>query len=169
LDLAGCAVFEFGSGNSTLWWGARAQHVTAVEHDPLWFSEVRSHVGASVDYRLCTDVGQFATAINHGPRPDIVVIDGKWRHECARTTVERLDGSGLVVLDNADWYECSAGLLSAAGYREIPFTGFGPVNPYVWTTSVFVGDLAGIPPAKRPRSAPVGAVPFDERTREQMT
>ncbi len=33
---SGWAVFEWGSGASTVWYAARARLVTAVEHDPGW-------------------------------------------------------------------------------------------------------------------------------------
>jgi len=43
-------VFEFGSGNSTLWWRAHAKHVVSVEHDPLWFAS--SNTGADSNILL---------------------------------------------------------------------------------------------------------------------
>lgn len=37
LDLTGFRVFEFGSGNSTIWWGRRSNFVQAVENNSLWY------------------------------------------------------------------------------------------------------------------------------------
>ncbi len=33
-------VFEFGAGNSTLWWATRARDVVSVEHDPTWADQL---------------------------------------------------------------------------------------------------------------------------------
>jgi len=33
-------VFEFGAGNSTLWWASRASEVVSVEHDPTWADQL---------------------------------------------------------------------------------------------------------------------------------
>lgn len=38
LDLSGLRVFEYGSGNSTIWWGRRSNFVQAVEDNSLWFN-----------------------------------------------------------------------------------------------------------------------------------
>jgi len=43
-------VFEYGSGNSTLWWRAHAQEVISVEHDPIWHAH--SQAGKEADVRL---------------------------------------------------------------------------------------------------------------------
>ena len=36
LDFSGRKVFEYGSGNSTLWWAERVREVISCEHDPVW-------------------------------------------------------------------------------------------------------------------------------------
>jgi hypothetical protein len=35
-------VFEYGAGNSSLWWASRVAEVVAVEHDPIWAELVAS-------------------------------------------------------------------------------------------------------------------------------
>jgi hypothetical protein len=49
-------LFEYGSGGSTLFWANQIQHVTSVEHDAAWYSNVKQvllneHVH-NVDYYL---------------------------------------------------------------------------------------------------------------------
>ena len=44
------AVFEYGSGNSTLWWQSHAKQVVSVEHDQLWFEH--SNASEHSDVRL---------------------------------------------------------------------------------------------------------------------
>lgn len=43
-------VFEYGSGNSTLWWQAHAGEVVSVEHDRPWFEHAKT--GERADVRL---------------------------------------------------------------------------------------------------------------------
>ncbi len=47
---ASAKVFEYGSGNSTLWWRAHADEVVSVEHDPDWYGHVNT--GSAADIRL---------------------------------------------------------------------------------------------------------------------
>ena len=44
LDFSDADVFEYGSGNSTLFWNRAAQTVTAVEDDEAWYRPVASDV-----------------------------------------------------------------------------------------------------------------------------
>ncbi len=46
----GAKVFEYGSGNSSLWWRLHAAQVVSVEHDPVWHAH--SNAGATGDVRL---------------------------------------------------------------------------------------------------------------------
>ena len=34
-------IFEFGSGNSTLYYSSRVKEIVSVEHDPLWFKKIK--------------------------------------------------------------------------------------------------------------------------------
>ena len=41
-------VFEYGAGNSSLWWAARVAEVVAVEHDPIWAELVATRAPANL-------------------------------------------------------------------------------------------------------------------------
>jgi len=45
-------VFEFGSGSSTIWWGARVAEVHSVDHDAAWVGRTRPQCSANVNLRL---------------------------------------------------------------------------------------------------------------------
>jgi len=70
---------------------------------------------------------------------NLVIIDGQFRNYflemCSKARSRR-----VVVLDNSERIEYRVGkqLLLDAGYSSIDFTGLGPVNPYGWTTSIFI-------------------------------
>lgn len=50
----GMAVFEFGSGGSTLFWLRHGCRLVSIEHDPEWYAVLRDRLSATtgVDYRL---------------------------------------------------------------------------------------------------------------------
>src|SRR5678816_2352357 len=52
LDLSGCAVLEFGGGNSTLFWADRTKSVLTLEHDPGWHETVKGQMPANACLRL---------------------------------------------------------------------------------------------------------------------
>ena len=42
LDLSQKRVFEYGSGNSSLWWATRCQEIVAIELDREWYNKVNA-------------------------------------------------------------------------------------------------------------------------------
>ncbi len=61
---------------------------------------------------------------------------------CAKVAVEILNThaqeGAMIILDNADWHRGCARFLREQGLIEIDFHGFGPINCYTWTTSIFL-------------------------------
>jgi hypothetical protein len=138
LDLSGLSVFEYGSGNSTLYWAARCARLVSVEDNPQWYKQLRPRLPAHVDYRLVRGAAEYAGAILLYPQPfDVIVIDGAYRLECARLAVQRLQPGGFIVFDNSDWYERSTAVLQESALLHVSLAGFGPQLPYTWTTSFY--------------------------------
>lgn len=71
----------------------------------------------------------------------MVIIDGRWRGFCASVVGEKLnlkDGF-MIILDNSDWYPKTAEFIKEKyDAIRIDFHGFGGINSYTWTTTVFV-------------------------------
>ena len=45
----------------------------------------------------------------------------------------------MLILDNSDWYPNSVAFLQEnLRWIQIDFHGFGPIDNYTWTTSIFV-------------------------------
>lgn len=138
LDFSGKSVFEFGAGNSSLFWGRRAARVVSVEHDRGWYERLRPRLPAGHALHLVEDPAAYPQTLAGRPEEfDVVVIDGIERRACCAPAVSRLRRGGLVILDNSDWHHRCAALLRDAGLLEVDFSGFGPVNGYTWTTSLF--------------------------------
>jgi predicted O-methyltransferase YrrM len=136
------AVFEYGSGNSTLWWARRVARVVSCEHDAEWYELTKERLPSNVEYRLLelTPGGDYSASIgDYGRIFDIVVVDGRDRVNCAKKSVLGLKPDGVVVWDNSDREEYREGydFLSANGFRRVDFSGMGPINANGWMTSVF--------------------------------
>ena len=139
LDVSDWEIFEFGSGNSTLYWASRCRRVTSVEDDPDWHRTLVAKIPANVTYLFESEPARYARAVARpGHGYDCIVVDGSARKECADAALEHLKPTGLIILDNADWFPETAALLRNAGLIEVDFHGFGPINGYSWTTSLFL-------------------------------
>jgi hypothetical protein len=78
---------------------------------------------------------------------DVIIIDGSHRYECALHARSKLAGDGLIILDNSDWKQKTAQLLRESDLIEVDMAGFGPINRYTWTTSIFFRRAVNLVPA----------------------
>ena len=138
-------VFEFGAGNSTLWWADRVGRIDACEHDAHWYETTRARLpsNASLIHHLLEPDGDYcrAAGATHS-KYDIVVIDGRDRVNCARHSLTALKAAGVFIWDNSDRPEFDEGMqvMASHGFRCLDFEGLGPVNPYTWRTSILYRD-----------------------------
>jgi hypothetical protein len=141
-DYAECSVFEFGAGNSTLFWAGRAKNVVSVETDKEWFDVLQQQKPSNVQLSHIDDAEEFAESILKADSAfDVIVIDSmKHRYGATLSAIKRVATGGFIIFDNSDWYPNSCRLLRDAGFFQIDFHGFGPVNGYTWTTSLFFRD-----------------------------
>ena len=138
-DLSDCRVFEFGAGNSSIFWAERAMGVVSVESDAKWFQFVRQRLMPNQQLLLRETQSEYVRALaEQDGNFDFVVVDGKWRLACAEEAANALPDGGAIVLDNSDKYPDVAHRLRDRGFFEIDFNGFGPINNYTWTTSIFL-------------------------------
>ena len=158
LDLNGKRVFEFGSGNSSVFWARKADSVLAVENDGAWAAIVQSFAVPNLRVIEETDRDRYvSTPEREGGGFDVVVVDGRYRRRCAAAAARVVKAGGFIVFDNADWYPDACSDLRAQGWVQIDFSGFGPVNSYCWTTAVFLRAELRIPRAGA--SHPIGGIP----------
>ena len=142
LDFSGKDVFEYGSGNSTLFWGAAAKRVVSAEEDEAWYATLKPKVAANCDLILETDLARYVDVIRRYPEGfDVIVVDGasrgRTRLKCSRAALECLRPGGLIILDNSDWLPESSRVLRESGLIQVDMTGFVPINGHTQTTSLF--------------------------------
>jgi Methyltransferase domain len=111
--------FEWGSGRSTVWFAARARHLTSVEDDPEWYREVAKrlqerglaervayhHLPAG-DERLRGSPPYVSAIAGHDSTLDFCLVDGvtRLRADCALACLPKLRPGGLLIIDNANWF-----------------------------------------------------------------
>lgn len=135
-------VFEFGTGNSTLWWAERTRHVTTVEHDAAWADRIGEAVPPNVDLTHVPLVrgGEYSQQARRSGRTyDIIVIDGRDRVNCAVSSSDCLRPGGVIVWDNTNRSRYARGIraLRELGFRSIEFCGPAPINNWRSETSIF--------------------------------
>lgn len=149
LDLSDKTVLEFGSGYSTLFWASRCKKVYAIEDDAKWHAIIAPDAPANVEYLLLEDRDAYINAARTigEPQFDIIIVDGSHRYQCAENSRPLLNPSGFMILDNSDWREETSRFLRDSDLIEVDMSGFGPINPYTWTTSFYFSRQVQLKPA----------------------
>ncbi len=136
----GLRVFEFGAGGSTLWWAARVHAVVSCELDRGWYQSLSQIAPANVQLVHAEPGVAYAEQVSRWPEKfDLIVIDAEERVACARRAVAALRPGGVIVWDNSEREADAEGYahLLSLGFKELRFSGMGPINPYGWRTSIF--------------------------------
>jgi hypothetical protein len=143
-DYAGRTVLEFGAGQSTLWWAARAARVVALEDDASWLRTLRQQVPPNVqlhgvdgsDASRCVAEVRRVLADSGIAKFDVIVIDGLCREALIDTAIDWVGPEGVIVCDNAEGYGIHAGFL-ARGFQRVDFFGNAPAVVRPHCTSLF--------------------------------
>lgn len=131
-------VFEYGCGNSSLWYSSRVAEVISVEHDEGWADKILPRLPESAAILVIGLDNGYAEAVQQNGLFDVVVVDGPNRLECARAALSSLKADGIIVWDNADRAEFQEAkrFLGDKGFRSIEFEGMGPINLYRTQTAI---------------------------------
>jgi hypothetical protein len=139
-------IFEWGVGNSTLWWAARANRLVAVDHKAAWIDLLRKqlrdepielfHVPLVYGGDYCRKVIEYSGF-------HVIAVDGRDRVNCVRNSVQALRPDGVIVWDNTERESYLPGVqfLRDHGFRQIDFVGMGPIVSNGWQTTVFYRPL----------------------------
>lgn len=146
-DLNEKCMLEFGSGHSTLFFSQRVKEITSVETDSEWHKEIKAKNTTSNLNYILTNQDDFVKTINSiNGQYDIIVIDHIFRGDCAKYSLNHLNSGGMIIFDNSDWFKDDCKILRNAGFIQIDFHGYGPINPYSWTTSIFFKGTLNLKP-----------------------
>ena len=160
LDFSDSVVFEYGSGNSTLFWATRCNQLCSVENNPAWYDTIRQKLPANVNCWLETREDDYVNSISvPNVLFDVIIIDGSYRTACATLAVDYLLPTGFIILDNSDRELVASSVLRNAGLIEVDMSGFGPINAYTWSTSLYLSRAVVLKPANENQPLPgIGAL-----------
>lgn len=135
-------LFEYGSGNSTVYWSRRLETVVSCEHDETFYNEIKPKLPDNVTYLLHPDEESYVNAATkQDAKFDLIVIDGynPWRSSCAVNSIRALSDTGVFIWDNTDMKRVADGLnaVQNAGFRRLDFRSHGPIWAREWITSIF--------------------------------
>ena len=138
-------VFEWGSGNSTLWWASKVESVIAVEDNESWHDEIKQQLPQNATILKRIDKAYF-NAICDYPKEhfDAVIVDGSNRNECTLSAIPYLKPNGILIFDNSDGpeYVESTEAMKRNGFYRIDFWGLIPSYLYKNCTSIYFKDPA---------------------------
>lgn len=131
-------VFEYGCGNSTIWYAKKVLEIIAVEHDSAWAEKIAANLPANAKLVFKALDDGYAQEIRQHGLFDIIVIDGRNRIQCVQGALQTLKPDGVIFWDNSNREDFAMGYKFPAekGFSEISFDGMGPINIYSWRTSI---------------------------------
>lgn len=138
LDFSDKKVWEWGAGNSSLWWGSRSKFTYSVDDDQVWVDKIKSKRSKKQEIYFYSTEHYVNSILYKGCLYDVIVIDGSHRLECAKLAINCVSLTGMIILNNSNWCKNTAMFLRDAGFIQIDFNGLGALNEYAWTTSVFL-------------------------------
>jgi hypothetical protein len=109
MDLSNKVVCEYGSGASTIWWAKKANFFASVDHSEEWEDKINRLLiesGHPPNVRFVntyegdqTFQRDYYVCFFDGIKPNIVVVDGIHRYECAEHAVKVLKPE-ILIIDN---------------------------------------------------------------------
>lgn len=124
---ANAKIFEFGAGNSTLYFANKYASVTSVENDPAWYNSLKHKLKPQINYHLilATEREDYIKSLaNSTGKYDLILVDGRWRKPCLIEAARFIE-NGYIVLDDADreYYKPAIEVLKNDGFYAISFNG----------------------------------------------
>lgn len=164
------SLFEYGCGNSTLYYSNVLSEVYAVEHDEIWVEKLKKKIDKSqcrveiiheaipsefvnIDIKelsFINDANKYVNSISRFDRRfDIVVVDGLFRNSCLLKSTDCLSDRGVVILDNTHYVEelkVGCDHMKALGFKRLDFWGMCAIFSQISCTTIFYkpGNCFGI-------------------------
>ena len=135
-------IFEFGAGNSTLYYAAKVKTVTSVEHDEEWYKTLKTKTppNAKLLFQKLEYGGSYSeAALNSKAFYDLVIVDGRDRVACAVKSLKALKETGVIILDDSERteYARAGDYLKSHNFRQIDFWGIAPGLGYKKCTTIY--------------------------------
>jgi hypothetical protein len=135
-------VFEYGSGQSTLWWSKKVHQLITIESNKQWFDYLQNNTlkDSKVSLKLIEEEEEYIKEISQFPEEyfDVIIIDGERRSDCAKESFCKLKEDGFIVFDDTDResYDGALLFLESQGFYRLDFAGMTPSLTYKNCTSI---------------------------------
>ncbi len=135
-------LFEYGCGNSTLWYAPRVNSIRAVEHDKNWIDYISKKLpdNVTLTHKSLTKEGEYANEVNNSEiNFHMIIIDGRDRVNSTKYSINKLTDNGVLIFDNTDRpaYKEAIEYLIQHEFKRIDFIGMSPITSHNNYTSVF--------------------------------
>jgi hypothetical protein len=152
IDFSNKNILEFGAGQSTLWWEARAKSVLSFESDRSWFEKINSQKNSNTKIEFIESIAEIEINSQNNKKikdycPDVIIIDGGVdRYKSLKISSEYIKNSGIIIIDNSEgYYEKEdhykiypmLNFLHEKNYKRVDFYGHAPGVLLTHTTSIF--------------------------------
>jgi hypothetical protein len=135
-------VFEFGSGNSTLFFARKVKDVTSVEHNIEWYNKLKSKIpdNSKLILSISDRSEDYIAGLKQSDKKfDLIIIDGIHRVDCCLSASNYLTDKGVIILDDSERELYSEGIeyLLNEGFKRIDFWGIPPGMVIRKCTTIF--------------------------------
>ncbi len=135
-------LFEFGSGNSTLFFASKVKDVISIEHNKEWYQIVNSTKPSNVklvqtESDSVNDYLEFFNKLKE--KIDVIIVDGLHRNECLVNSINKLSENGVIILDDSERSEYQNGIdfILGNGFKSLEFWGIAPTVLFKKCTRLF--------------------------------
>ena len=137
-------IFEYGAGNSTLFYAKYVKRIIAVEHNRDWLEKIKKILPENAEIIFKDDKTSLyeESVAETKDNYDIIIIDAQKRIECMKYSIENLNEAGVIILDDSDRIEyCEVfQIMTKNGFRHLDFWGISPGYLNRKATTVFYKD-----------------------------
>ena len=122
------SLFEYGCGNSTLFFARHVKKITSVEHNKKWFEQIEPKSPNNSELHFRTAENYVDSIADFEKEYDLILIDGILRNKCITKCVSFLKEDGVIILDNSnrtEKYLEGTDFLAINGFKRIDFLGYG--------------------------------------------
>jgi hypothetical protein len=138
------SLLEFGSGNSSNYFGKRLKSVVSFETDKNFYDNLMENKEPNISPMLISR--QDIEFGKYDVEPvDIVLMDSNTNRNLSTRSCLVKFKPDIYILDNSEWYPETCKYLYKNGYHEIPFWGIRGEDPDEKCTSVFLKDGYRLP------------------------
>jgi precorrin-6B methylase 2 len=135
------SIFEFGSGNSSLYYAKKVNKVVSVEHHNDWFNYIKEKMPSNVEifHKNIESVEYTEFLKKREDKFDVIIVDGRERVQCILNSINNLSNRGVVILDDSqrEKYLEGESFLLKNGFKKIAFWGIAPSYFRNKSTTIF--------------------------------